>query len=235
MKKAIERRPFVDPPPAHPVYDLISRAENDLEYYACLGWFCAREMCVAARKGHDSDRVARAIRQYRKRHRRSRAEETRRRDAILLALDPGGTLDVNPSDWTYFRGTDCWLFLEMDRMDAGFVSVADMQRVQILDEAIPNPVRLGPLPGDRAKEADDHVPPLSSDQFEILKIMMEPDHYSRKKLALLMDPDGDGVNEERVRDAMNDEEGLKALGLVKHSRKTGYRLTAEGKKIASLL
>jgi DNA-binding MarR family transcriptional regulator len=79
------------------------------------------------------------------------------------------------------------------------------------------------------------MPILSKDQRAILLALREPGLYSRDALATAVDPKRIGVDQSRITRAVNGAGGLKAMGLVTHSRRTGYSLTEKGRQIAAQL
>jgi hypothetical protein len=79
------------------------------------------------------------------------------------------------------------------------------------------------------------IPELDRDQMAILRVLLQPGYYDRSTLASAIDPRQIGVDESRITRAVSGQKGLKSLGLVSHARRTGYRLTAQGRDIADRL
>lgn len=113
------------------------------------------------------------------------------------------------------------------------------------NDPLPKHYRLIPVSasaGAVPAETDGALPPLTKDQRLLLIILLKEKHHDRNSLALdldrALDPNDatpSGVNEDRITDAMNGSDGLKAKELATHQRKHGYRLTPAGRAVAQAI
>jgi hypothetical protein len=89
--------------------------------------------------------------------------------------------------------------------------------------------------GVESPRAELRAPPLTRDQRACLLALRKTGNQSRSELAGALGDENGSVDETRITDAMNGPAGLKKLGLVTHTRKTGYVLTDFGRRLADQL